>query len=902
MAHRSRTSRKARALAATAGFALALTPAGIALADTSPAAAPSLEQPAQTSEGKVTTTGPSSATPAQSTDAPSADQVPATNSTPADPAPSTLDAPPTTEVATPAKSTTDPQTVDSSKGFEQTTPSPSTTVTPEHSQNTAQNDVEEQPTQGAVEKPAEKPTQVAESKPQDKSAPSAEKPAQAEESKPTQMAESKQAEKPTQVAEKPAASKPSQEADKPAASKTAVKPAPVTESKPAPTAASKTAQVAPSDNDASTGTPSAKQPKNGATSQKDKKGDATDSASQPSELSAQSRQAALKNVSIDAHVQNVGWTGAKSGQAGTVGQGLRMEAVRIRLVDEDGNEVKGVSYKAHVQDVGWTAWTNDGSIGGSTGKARRIEAIKISLSDELAKQYDIVYRVHVQNYGWLDWTANGAAAGTTGKALRIEAIGAYLQRKNAAKIGSGKAAFYGIDGSGPAVYLTSHVQNIGWSGLVAGEAGSTGRGLRLEAFTAQLDGVSGGITYNSHVQNVGWTSQVSNGAISGTAGKGLRIEAAGFKLTGEAANKYDIYYRAHVQDLGWLGWAKNGEGLGAGTQGLSKIMEAIQVRLVPKGGSAPSSAGSLMKASMVVPVGVTYASASGSSWQSQVGDGGTSGTYGSPLERVKASVAQTVSTTGTPQGGISYQVQSTAGKWSGWSSNGNAAGSLNTDARAIKFSLNGDLSKAFDVYYRAHVSNRGWLGWAANGADAGMTNSEKIDAINVVLVAKGNAAPSNLTSTYTTPVITPNWKSRTIDSYIDWAVGIAEDDDHGYSQYERWGPDYDCSSLVISSLKHAGLNTGSAVSTHNMKQELTKYGWEALPFTSPDDLQRGDILLNISNHTELYIGSGLNVGALISELGTIYGEAGDQTGSEITVKDYTDYGNGGWEYTLRLRG
>ena len=34
------------------------------------------------------------------------------------------------------------------------------------------------------------------------------------------------------------------------------------------------------------------------------------------------------------------------------------------------------------------------------------------------------------------------------------------------------------------------------------------------------------------------------------------------RLTGEAAEKYDIYYRVHCQDDGWLGWAKNGEKAG----------------------------------------------------------------------------------------------------------------------------------------------------------------------------------------------------------------------------------------------------------------------------------------------------------------------------------------------------
>ena len=38
---------------------------------------------------------------------------------------------------------------------------------------------------------------------------------------------------------------------------------------------------------------------------------------------------------------------------------------------------------------------------------------------------------------------------------------------------------------------------------------------------------------------------------------------------------------------GWLDWAKNGES--AGTEGLSKRLEAIEIVLVEKGGAAPGS-------------------------------------------------------------------------------------------------------------------------------------------------------------------------------------------------------------------------------------------------------------------------------------------------------------------------
>ena len=82
------------------------------------------------------------------------------------------------------------------------------------------------------------------------------------------------------------------------------------------------------------------------------------------------------------------------------------------------------------------------------------------------------------------------------------------------------------------------------------------------------------------LEDIGWQSWQSNGAISGTVGQSKRLEAIQIRLTGEMANKYDIYYRAHVEDYGWLGWAKNGAS--AGTIGLSKRLEAIEIKLVEK--------------------------------------------------------------------------------------------------------------------------------------------------------------------------------------------------------------------------------------------------------------------------------------------------------------------------------
>lgn len=130
-----------------------------------------------------------------------------------------------------------------------------------------------------------------------------------------------------------------------------------------------------------------------------------------------------------------------------------------------------------------------------------------------------------------------------------------------------------------------------------------------------------------------------------------------------------------------------------------------------------------------------------------------------------------------------------------------------------------------------------------------------------------------------------------IESYVKWALDIAADDRHGYSQAVRWSPDYDCSSFVISALESAGLpmRAYGASYTGNMGAALKACGFYRVKnadLSSGAGLVRGDILLNPVTHTEIYIGDGRTVGAHGSETGGKYGKAGDQTGNEISVQPY----------------
>lgn len=299
----------------------------------------------------------------------------------------------------------------------------------------------------------------------------------------------------------------------------------------------------------------------------------------------------VPKITYKAHVQDIGWQNAVStvdatsktsagSTAGTTGKGKRLEALKIGLQSPDGKNM--ISYRVHVSNVGWQKWVSSGQTAGTTGQAKAIEAVQIKLSGTYAKDYDIYYRMHVANKGWLGWAKNGAVAGSTGLALRGEAIQIKLVKKGTS-VTVGKPASL----VKPALSYKAHVQNIGWQSKAneGTTAGTTGKAKRLEALQIYLKNFDGGngISYRAHVAYIGWQSWKSYGATAGTTGQGRAIEAIQIKLDSSLSSYFDIYYRIHVANYGWLGWAKNGEM--AGTTGGGVQAEAIQIKLVNKGSS-----------------------------------------------------------------------------------------------------------------------------------------------------------------------------------------------------------------------------------------------------------------------------------------------------------------------------
>ena len=124
-----------------------------------------------------------------------------------------------------------------------------------------------------------------------------------------------------------------------------------------------------------------------------------------------------------AHVQRLGWLDpVHDGQiCGTVGQGLRMEALKV-------TPPAGVSLDiaVHVQNVGDVVYAGvergafDPVIG-TEGKALRLEGFSAE-AHGLPDGKRLLYRAHVQGVGWQEWKGEGEYAGTRGKSLRMEAL------------------------------------------------------------------------------------------------------------------------------------------------------------------------------------------------------------------------------------------------------------------------------------------------------------------------------------------------------------------------------------------------------------------------------------------------------------------------------------------------
>ena len=194
----------------------------------------------------------------------------------------------------------------------------------------------------------------------------------------------------------------------------------------------------------------------------------------------------------------------------------------------------------------------------------------------------------------------------------------------------------------------------------------------------------------------------------------------------------------------------------ARTQGYGYAIEAVQIVLQTKGEEAPatSPANATSDAFRRKPVAVSYrARVANIGWQSHVENGTTAGTTGRGLSVEALNVTLTNQVLG---GGIQTRVFVADSGWQGWTTGQVGTTGRSKQIEAVQICLTGEMAEQYDVYYRVHSAEVGWLGWAKNGESAGTRGyGYDAQALEVVVVAKGAAAPGSTSGAYTTKPLMP---------------------------------------------------------------------------------------------------------------------------------------------------
>ncbi len=142
-----------------------------------------------------------------------------------------------------------------------------------------------------------------------------------------------------------------------------------------------------------------------------------------------------------------------------------------------------------------------------------------------------------------------------------------------------------------------------------------------------------------------------------------------------------------------------------------------------------------------------------------------------------------------------------------------------------------------------------------------------------------------------------------INNANDYMYNLVTNKGHGYSQENRYGPDYDCSSSIMTSLKMGGKFDVpiKGVNTASMKKYLEKIGYKVV--SNGEKPQKNDIKLRPATskrggHVVMFRSS-----TMVMEFSSSRGhkEKGDQTGTESWCHKWNADRNDDFTYTLRYK-
>ncbi len=436
-------------------------------------------------------------------------------------------------------------------------------------------------------------------------------------------------------------------------------------------------------------------------------------------------------ITYQTHVESIGWQGKvfDGDISGTSGKALRLEGIKIALKNPE--HTGNVEYRTFVEDIGWQNFVKNGEMAGTSGQAKRLEAIQIKLTGDIANYYDIYYRVHSQEFGWLDWAKNGESAGTGGYSYRLEAIEIKMVQKGQSAPGKTDKPYI------RRLIRYKAYQNNKWTdykydGGILGTYGQPLESIRISSLKTEFPGT---VSYSTYTTEEGWQKVILQEQMSNK--KGSKIEAIKINISGEIANHYDIYYSTYISNTGWTGWAKNNEP--CGNIGYGNHIQALKIQLVPKNGSLPGNTANAFKEDILRVKYTSYVEKT--KWQSYVSNAATSGTTGQAksIQGLKIYINKKVA-----EGDIHYSAHVSEVGWQSYVSSNAQAGVVGKKIEAVRIKLTGEIASKYDIYYRVHVSEVGWMGWAKNGENAGTSKAGLgVEAIQIQLVEKGKEAPKN---------------------------------------------------------------------------------------------------------------------------------------------------------------
>ncbi|QAA31078.1 DNRLRE domain-containing protein [Clostridium manihotivorum] len=403
-------------------------------------------------------------------------------------------------------------------------------------------------------------------------------------------------------------------------------------------------------------------------------------------------------VTYDAQLQNIGWQNPWSSDnslAGTTGQGLRMESLKVQLTNApSGMKIK---YMAHVQNVGWQNWVYDGGIAGTVGQSLSIEALRIQL-EGAPEGYNVRYQVYADGIGWMEPASNGDIAGTVGQNRRIEAIKIFVELPSYT---------YQYDASGNLAYKNDLENHVSYRYVYD----NSNRLVKVS------DSIGNMISYNydnnNNISSINYNSSGKSYTVNYSYDADNKL-----KSTTYGADEYDNNY----DSLGRL---------------TNNVIKTGSTQYNVNYSYAPGA--------MASGIGVNYNGYVDTvGWQKTKLDGELSGTVGQSLkyQEINMNLTNVPTDTNNPLNKMKIQYQTHVSNI-GWQDpvyGGTNAGAIasNYQIEAIKINLV-NAPAGYHVWYQAQLQDKGWTEPVQDGAMAGTTGqSLRLEALRIYIVKPGS--------------------------------------------------------------------------------------------------------------------------------------------------------------------